>query len=373
MQNPPNETIHQTGCQSLELYAPRPVFTQDRPLLSLPGRVLLAPLAGVSDLPYRQLCVAQGASSVCTELVSARGIRYSGLEACWRYIEITETERPVGIQLFGYEPEDFAYALTAILQHPRLPRPDFIDLNMGCPVAKVTKTGAGSALMKDPERAGKIVETCVEICLPEGIPVTAKIRKGYGQADRTAATLAQILVQAGVSLVAVHGRTREQLYSGQADWTCITEVVQAVSQTVKALGRYPVPVIGNGDITSGQAALNCLAQTGCDGVMIGRAAMGNPWIFAEIQAALAGREAPAQPTVAQRAAAIRHQLAEALQRQPEAVAVRELRKALSWYLKGTSGAASLRREAVSVKTAQEVNAFLDRWCAAQPEANPTGI
>lgn len=345
----------------IALYGRGSSLNQADPLLVLSGRTFLAPLAGGSDYSYRTLCREQGAALVCTELVSARGIRYSGLEASLRYLWIGEEERPVGIQLFGSDPEDFAFAIDAILSTDQIPRPDVLDLNMGCPVAKVVKTGAGSALMRTPQLAASIVERCVRSLEGTGIPVSCKFRRGFGKDENTAASFARVLVRSGASMLAIHGRTRDQMYSGQADWNCIAETAQAIRDEVEHLGLPPVLVVGNGDVTSADSAVRMLQETGVDAVMVGRAALGNPWIFREIDQVLRGCTKPFPPTRSDKIEAIRRQLQLALVFREEIPAVRELRKVLGWYLKGEHGAAALRNQAVTVSTLQEVETFLELW------------
>ena len=223
--------------------------------------LLLAPMAGVTDLPFRLLCKEQGAGLVCTEMVSAKAILYKNKNT-GLLMAIDERERPAALQLFGCEPETMAEAARQIQERNF----DILDVNMGCPVPKVVNNGEGSALMKDPRLAGEIVRALVKAVKK---PVTVKIRKGFDEDQVNAVEMARILEDAGAAAIAVHGRTREQFYSGKADWEIIRRVKEAVS----------IPVIGNGDVDSPEKAAAMFRETGCDGVMIARGAQGNPWIF----------------------------------------------------------------------------------------------
>ena len=334
---------------------------------TLYGNVALAPMAGTSDVTFRTLCHEQGASLGCTELVSARGIRYNpSLSRSFRYLEINpEKEGPAAIQLFGYEALDFAEAIPLILEHPLLGKASFIDINMGCPVAKVVKTGAGSALMTDMPLASAILETCVRVATPYSVPVTVKFRKGWNESQVNAVEFARMCRDFGASAVTVHARTREQMYLGQADWDCIAQVAQA-------LAGSGVPVFGNGDIRDGESAARMLRETGVDGVMVGRAAQGNPWIFAEIKAVLSGEPVPAPPAAAQRADVIRRHLTGLCDKLGESLAVREMRAQLSSYFRGQRHASAYRVEAMQASTFLEVDRILDKWVQVSAEECPDG-
>ncbi|MDO5732328.1 MAG: tRNA-dihydrouridine synthase family protein [Eubacteriales bacterium] len=244
--------------------------------------LFLAPLAGATEICFREICHELGAGQVCTELVSARGIRYSGLEACRRYLEIDpKREGPVAIQLFGFDPEDFRYAAAALLDDPRYRHMAALDINMGCPVKKVVKTGAGAALMLDVKRAVAIVKAVKSIIDPVGIPVSCKFRKGYAADESTALDFGLEMAEAGVDLLAIHARTQAQGYSGTADH----QVTAALCSALRARG-YKQPLIANGDIDGVESAGRILAETGADGLMIGRAAMQDPFVFERIAAAL---------------------------------------------------------------------------------------
>lgn len=336
------------------------------PVLSLPSNILLAPLAGASDLPFRHLCQTYGAGLTCTELVSARGLHYAGVAKSWRYLRLGEDETPRAIQLFGYDPTDFAAAIELILKTAELPRPDIIDINMGCPVPKVTKTGAGSALMLRPELAAKIISACKNTLNGTDILVTCKFRRGYNKDSNIAAEFALAMAEAGAAMITVHGRTREQGYSGTADWECIAEVVEAVHGFLARHRYSPIPVIANGDIIDGPTARKALETTGADGVMIGRAALGHPWIFREITNYLQGLPKPEAPTRQEIAAAIWGQYQAYLSFYDETTATKELRKIIGWYLRGQPGAVEMRRLAVSVSNRDDVLALLRMWSGFLP-------
>jgi len=332
---------------------------------TLHGNVALAPMAGTSDVTFRTLCHEQGASLVCTELVSARGIRYNpSLERSFRYLEIDPAkEGPVAIQLFGYEARDFAEAIPLILEHPLLGKASFIDINMGCPVSKVVKTGAGSALMLDLPLAASILETSVRAASTYSVPVTVKFRKGWNEIQANAVVFAELCRDFGAAAVTVHGRTREQLYLGNADWDCIARVAQV-------LAGSGIPVFGNGDVKDGESARRMLDGTGVDGVMIGRAAQGNPWIFAEIKAALSGEEVPLQPTARERADMIRRHLTGLSEKLGESLAVREMRTQLACYFRGQSHASIFKAEAMQAETFKQVDRILCKWVQAGLEESP---
>ena len=325
---------------------------------ALTGNVALAPMAGTSDVTFRTLCHEQGAALVCTELVSARGIRYNpSLSKSMRYLEINpEKEGPVAIQLFGYEAKDFAEAIPLILEHPLLGKANFIDINMGCPVAKVVKTGAGSALMTDIPLAASILEASIRAASPYSVPVTVKFRKGWNESQVNAAEFARMCRDTGAAAVTIHARTREQMYQGYADWECIAQVAQV-------LAGSGVTVFGNGDVKDGASAARMLAETGVDGVMIGRAAQGNPWIFAEVKAVLSDEPVPSGPTAQERADMIRRHLSGMCSRIGETLAVREMRAQLACYFRGQRHAAAYKVQAMEAVTFAEVDSILNEWTA----------
>lgn len=294
--------------------------------VSIPGRVFLAPMAGVTDSPFRAICREFGAALVYTEMVSAKGLLYNN-ENTRNLLSITPEERPTAVQLFGSSTPAIAEAAAIA---GKMPFVDLIDINCGCPAPKIVKSGDGSALMKNPELIGEIVRAAVENA--GGKPVTVKIRKGYDSNCITAVETAQIAEKSGAAAVCVHARTKAQMYSGKADWNIIGEVKKSVS----------IPVIGNGDVTGPEAAKQMMDETSCDAVMIGRAAWGNPWIFSRTNHYLETGELLPQPDIAKKALmAIRH--AEVLSEfKGEHTAIREMRRHVSMYIKGAHGAAEAR-------------------------------
>ena len=310
--------------------------------ITLESPFLLAPLAGITDAPMRRICSMQGAALVYSEMISAKGLRYKDKNT-ERLLYMYEDEGPVALQLFGSEPEIMRFAAAKLEERKNV----ILDVNMGCPVPKVVKNGEGSALLQNPELAGRIIEAMVK---ETGKPVTAKIRMGWDEHSVNAVEVAKILKQAGASAVAVHGRTREQYYTGKADWDIIREVKQAVD----------IPVIGNGDIFSGRDALDMIEKTGCDFVMIARGALGNPWIFAEAKALWEGKEPPKVPDADEKREMLEKHFCDLLELKGEYAAVREMRKHIGWYLKGMPGAAAMRREINQITDAQELRDKLRR-------------
>lgn len=333
---------------------------------TLCGNAALAPMAGTSCVTFRTICHELGASFGCTELVSARGIRYNpDLKKSFRYLEIDpEKEGPVAIQLFGYEARDFAEAIPLILEHPVLGKASFIDINMGCPVSKVVKTGAGSALMLEPKLAASILETSVYAALPYSVPVTVKFRKGWDENRVNTVEFARMCRDFGAAAVTIHGRTREQMYQGSADWECIAQVSQA-------LAGSGIPVFGNGDVKDKESARRMLEETGADGIMVGRAAQGNPWIFAEIQGALQGRPVLPAPTPRIRADMIRRHLSGLCSKLGESLAVREMRSQLSCYFRGQRFASLYKAEVMQAQTFDQVDRLLNQWVAVSLSENIT--
>ncbi|MBR6717909.1 MAG: tRNA dihydrouridine synthase DusB [Oscillospiraceae bacterium] len=315
---------------------------------TVPQTAALAPMASVADTAYRLLCRSHGACMTTGELVSAKGLCY-GSRGSAELCRITAQERPMGLQLFGSEPEFIGEAVQRILPFA----PDFIDLNMGCPVPKVVNQGAGSALMKTPALAEKIVQAAVRAA--DGrCPVTVKMRIGWDAAEINAVPFAQRMEAAGAAAITVHGRTRMQFYSGTADWAPIAAVKQAVE----------VPVIGNGDVTSGAEALRMYRETGCDLVMVGRASYGNPWIFAEIAAAVNG-ETFTPPTVPERLQEMLLHIRMILERseKSEQLAMREARKHALWYLRGYPGAAGFRARSAALNSYADAEALVQDYLA----------
>lgn len=292
--------------------------------VTLDNNVILAPMAGVTDLPFRLLCREMGAGMVCMEMVSAKAIYYHNKNTA-ELLAIHPQEHPVSLQLFGSDPEILGEMASRIEERPF----DILDFNMGCPVPKVVNNGEGSALMKDSKLAEKLLTALVKAVKK---PVTVKIRKGFDDNSINAVEIAKIAESCGVAAVAVHGRTRAQYYSGRADWDVIGQVKEAVK----------IPVIGNGDVDSPEAAKAMLEHTGCDGVMIGRAAQGNPWIFRETVRFLAdGTIIPVPDRGEKKEMVLRHA---ALLREVkgEYTAVREMRKHLAWYTAGMPHSARFR-------------------------------
>lgn len=326
----------------------------------------LAPLAGYSDLPFRQICHREGSLLGTTELVSAAGIRYSGLEKSWRYLAIDPAqEGPVLIQLFGSEPDDFVAATEAILAHPLLSQCLGIDINMGCPVPKVVKTGAGSALMTTPDLATTIVRRLAGILHPRGYLLGCKIRRGFGQNDETAPTLAPQLVAAGTDILTIHGRYRDQFYSGAADWGVIRRMHDELA---KAALRPHVLLVANGDITSAASADACLRETSADAVSIGRAAQGNPWIFRSMHgarevvgSATAGSESAESISLAEKSQTILQHAEHLSNFLGEGTAMREFRKTLAAYAQGHPKAKQLRLQGGQVSTLADVKSWLDLY------------
>lgn len=314
--------------------------------LELENNVFLAPMAGVTDLPFRILCKEMGCGLVYSEMVSAKGILYDNKNTT-ELLEIDPKERPVAVQLFGSDPEILGAMAKKIEPYPI----DIIDVNMGCPAPKIVKNGEGSCLMKTPELVGKIVKSLVE---SQSKPVTIKFRKGFDDDHINAVEIAKIAEANGASAVAVHGRTREQYYSGKADWDIIKQVKAAVN----------IPVIGNGDVFTPQDAKNLLEYTGCDAIMVGRGAQGNPWIFQRILHYLHTGEILPEPTAEERVEkALRH--AEMLiDYKGEYIGVREMRKHMAWYMKGLSGAAELRGKLNYAENRAELEALLRGYLAS---------
>ena len=303
---------------------------------TLDNNVILAPMAGVSDLPFRLLCRELGAGLVCMEMVSAKAIYYNNKNTD-SLMEIHPEEKPVSLQLFGSDPQIISEMAKRIEERPF----SILDINMGCPVPKVVNNGEGSALMKNPKLVEAILSSLVKAV---NKPVTVKIRKGFDETHANAVEIAKIAESCGVAAVAVHGRTREQYYSGKADWEMIARVKEAVS----------IPVIGNGDVDSPRAAKALLEQTGCDGVMIGRAAQGNPWIFREVVSYLETGVIPAPPTNAEKRELILRHAALQLQYKGEYTGVREMRKHLSWYTVGMPNSARFRQAINSMESMDEL-------------------
>ena len=304
--------------------------------VKLNGPFMLAPLAGITDGPFRRLCGEMGAGLVCSEMVSAKGLWYKDKNT-GKLLEILPGEPAVAYQIFGHEPEIMGFAARTLEPYANL----ILDINMGCPVPKIVKNGEGSALMKDPQLAHDIVAETVKNTAK---PVTVKIRAGWDDNSKNAVEVAKAVEAAGAAMVAVHGRTREQFYSGHADWSVIADVKKALK----------VPVAGNGDVVDFDAAMRMHAETGCDFIMIGRGALGNPWIFRDLNAAWRGEEVPPAPTKEDKKAMMLRHFEDTLALKGEYAAVREMRKHVGWYLKGVHGAAAFRGKVNQITDAGEL-------------------
>lgn len=309
--------------------------------VELENPYILAPMAGVTDLPFRLLCKEQGAGLLCMEMVSAKAIQYNNKNTK-ALLEIHPEELPVSLQLFGSDPDVISEIAKRIEELPF----SILDINMGCPVPKIVKNGEGSALMKNPKLVYEIVRKTARAIQK---PVTVKIRKGFDDTCINAVEIAKIIEDAGGKAVAVHGRTREQYYSGKADWDIIRQVKEAVS----------IPVIGNGDVVSGESAIAIQKETGCDGVMIGRGAQGNPWIFSELLEYEQTGKMPQRPSLeAIRKMMLRHAQLQ-MQYKGEYLGIREMRKHVSWYTSGLPNSAKLRDEINRVDNYEELEKLLE--------------
>lgn len=311
--------------------------------VELENPLVLGPMAGVTDQPFRVLCHEMGAGLVSMEMVSANAVKH-GNRKTRELIDISEREHPVSMQLFGPDAETFVYAAEQLQDIPY----DILDVNMGCPVPKIVKNGEGSALMLDPKRAESIVRELVRV---SDRPVTVKIRRGFDEAHLNAVELAKRLEAAGAAAIAVHGRTREQYYSGHADW----EVIRLVKEAVR------IPVMGNGDVNTPEAAKRMMDETGCDLVMIARGARGNPWIFRDTLHFLKTGEVLPRPSAEEvRTLMLRHmemQLAE----KGGWLGVRQMRKHIAWYTQGFHGSAALRGAINQAESEQKIREILDEW------------
>lgn len=308
--------------------------------VTLENNVILAPMAGVTDLPYRVLCREQGAGMVCMEMVSAKAILYKNKNTK-ELLKVDPAERPVSLQLFGSDPEILSSIAAELEDGPY----DVFDVNMGCPVPKIVKNGEGSALMKNPKLVEEILTAMVKRLKK---PVTVKIRKGFDDGAVNAVEIAKIAEGCGVAAVAVHGRTREQYYSGKADWDIIRQVKEAVK----------IPVIGNGDVFTPQDAKRLVEETGCDGIMVARGAKGNPWIFREITEYLDTGRICERPSKEELKAMILRHGQMMLEFKGEMAGMREMRKHVAWYTAGYPNSAALRNDINTVSTLEELTALI---------------
>lgn len=309
--------------------------------VELENNLILAPMAGVTDLPYRLICRRMGCGMVVTEMVSAKAILYKNKNTK-TLLEVLPQERPAAVQLFGSDPDILGEIAARIEDGPY----DMIDFNMGCPVPKIVGNGEGSALMREPKKVEQILSSMVRHVKK---PVTVKFRKGFNDTSVNAVEIAKIAESCGVAAVAVHGRTREQYYSGKADW----EIIRQVKEAVK------IPVIGNGDVFQPEDAEAMLKRTGCDGVMIGRGAKGNPWIFSRTQHYLETGEILPGPSVAEIRDMILHHGSLLSQYKGEKMAMREMRKHMAWYTAGLPHSAALRNEINQIETLDEMKQLLE--------------
>ncbi|MBO5657179.1 MAG: tRNA dihydrouridine synthase DusB [Agathobacter sp.] len=312
--------------------------------VTIPNNLILAPMAGVTDLPFRLLCKEQGAGLLCMEMVSAKAILYKNRNT-EELMAIDTRELPVSLQLFGSDPDIMAQIAHQIEDRPF----DILDINMGCPVQKIVGNGEGSALMKNPKLAGEIIEKCVKAI---NKPVTVKIRKGFDADHVNAVEMARIAQESGAAAVAVHGRTREQFYSGKADWDIIRQVKEAVS----------IPVIGNGDLLCAEDVTAMYEQTGCDGFMIGRGAQGNPWIFQQILHTFNTGEHLPKPSFEQVTEMMLRHARMMIEYKGEYTGIREIRKHGAWYTAGYPKSAKLRVAINEVETYEQLENLLKSFC-----------
>ena len=310
--------------------------------VELAGRVTLAPMAGVTDFAFRGVCHKCGAALTVTEMVSARALTYKD-EKTKTLLYIPEDEHPSAVQIFGHEPEVMAEAAQMALE---LSGADILDINMGCPVGKVVKSGDGSALMKEPELAARIIESVVKAV---DRPVTVKFRKGWDGGNVNAVEFAKICEQAGAAAIAVHGRTRVQMYAGRADW----DIIKAVKEAVR------IPVTANGDVFTAEDASHILRYTGCDMAMIGRGCFGDPWLFAQANAAVEGLPVPALPPLSERIDTAVRQIETLAEKTGEHLACIEVRHQLPWYLHGVAYSSYYRQQLVRVETLADIRTLAE--------------
>lgn len=310
--------------------------------VNIDGYAALAPMAGVADRAFRQLCMDFGACYCVSEMVSSKGISFSS-EKSATLMEIGESEHPCAVQIFGTEPETMAQAAVFALKY----KPEIIDINMGCPAPKISGNGAGAALMKDPGLCKEIVKS---VSSAVDIPVTVKIRKGFDDENINAVEIATICEQSGAAAVTVHGRTRAQYYSGKVDLDIIKDVKSALT----------IPVIGNGDVSSADECKRMYDYTGCDLVMVGRASLGNPWIFSEINTWFVGKTPYKKPSFEEKMLVMKKHIESLCENKGEYIGMRQARAHIPHYLKGFNGAAKLRNDACRVSTLKDLNTLIDK-------------
>ncbi|WP_312814452.1 tRNA dihydrouridine synthase DusB [Sedimentibacter sp.] len=313
--------------------------------IELDESVVLAPMAGVTDITYRTICKEMGAGLVCTEMVSAKGLYYNDIKTN-RLMKINENNRPVSLQIFGSDPDVMAYVVEKYINERK--DIDIIDVNMGCPTPKIVKNGDGSALMKTPELAGSIINKIKKV---SNKPVTAKIRAGWDSRSINAAEVAQNLEYNGVDLIAVHGRTREQFYTGKSSNNIIKEVKEKVN----------VPVIGNGDIFTPEDAVKMIKDTGCDGVMVGRGILGNPWLIKNIVKAFNNDYDFYVPAATDKIQIIKRHAEMLIKELDEKIAILEMRKFAAWYMKGMKGSSEVRNKINKISKADDLYYILDEY------------
>jgi len=311
--------------------------------LELKNKVFLSPMAGVTDLPFRLICKEQDCGMLYTEMINAKALCYDD-ENTKKMLKMEEEEHPVAVQIFGSDPEFMGRAAQIMNQYSN----EILDINMGCPAPKVVKNGDGSALMKNPKLAEQVLKAVVK---NSEKPVTLKIRKGWDDSSINAVEIAKMAESCGVSALAIHGRTREQYYSGKADWDIIAKIKDSIG----------IPVIGNGDVFSVEDAKRMLEQTNCDAIMIGRGSQGNPWIFKRINHYIQTGEILPEPTLEEKINTAKKHLKLAVEEHGEYVAVREMRKHIAWYLKGLRNSARVRDEINKIEKYDEVVSKLDNY------------